>query len=55
MKRKNIRLLPPIALDERQKQQMYQIEHRGFWLAYFGILALLLLEILTSASGILIG
>ena len=30
MKRKNIRLLPPIALDERQRQQMYQIEHRGF-------------------------
>lgn len=55
MKRKNIRLLPPIALDERQRQQMYQIEHRGFWLAYFGILALLLLEILTNASGILIG
>ena len=55
MKRKNIRLLPPIALDERQKQQMYQIEHHGFWLAYFGILALLLLEILTNASGILIG
>lgn len=55
MKRKNIRLLPPIALDERQRQQMYQIEHRGFWFAYFGILALLLLEILTNASGILIG
>ena len=25
MKRKNIRLLPPIALDERQRQQMYQL------------------------------
>lgn len=55
MKRKNIHLLPPIALDERQKQQMYQIEHRGFWFAYFGILALLLLEVLTNSSGIIIG
>ncbi len=44
--KKNIRLLPPIALDERQKQQMYQIEHRGFWFAYFGILALPLMSMI---------
>ena len=55
MKRKNIHLLPPIALDERQKQQMYQIEHRGFWFAYFGILALLLLEVLTNTPSIIVG
>lgn len=55
MKQKQFHLLPPIALDERQAQQMYQIEHRGFWFAYFGILALLLVEILTNSPALPIG
>lgn len=55
MKRNQFHLLPPIALDERQTQQMYQIEHRGFWFAYFGILVLLLIEILTNSPFLLIG
>lgn len=55
MKQKQFHLLPPIALDERQTQQMYQIEHRGFWFAYFGILALLLVEILTNSPALPIG
>ena len=31
-------------LDERQEKELLKIEHNGFWLAYMGLLALILVE-----------
>lgn len=33
-------------IDERQEHDMYVIEHYGFWMAFWGLLAMILIQLI---------
>ncbi len=41
-----------IILDECQEQQLLQIEHNGFWMAYWGLAAIIIIQCIFMLSDI---